>query len=316
MMFGTRETFEYFQCNTCGCLQISEIPKDLAKYYPSDYAPHTQPETYKVHTNWFIGAMQKQRCRTALFDKHHKLNSFLKRFVDLPKAIHEKPSSISSVGEIIRTAGISSFGQPILDVGCGIYPYWLSCLEKLGFTELSGVDPLISCDQAYDRIKVFKSELRDIPGKFSLITLHHSLEHIFDQNEMFTEIEKHLLPDGVCLVRIPIFPSKVWEEYGTNWVELDAPRHFYLHSLKSIKMLANKAGLEIFDTQYDTTAFEFYGSEMYTRDIPLTEKCSPFFNENSSLFTEEQMNKFKARANEVNESKQAGRAAFFIRKKN
>ena len=37
MMFGTRERFTYFECNSCGCLQIAEIPDDLARFYAADY---------------------------------------------------------------------------------------------------------------------------------------------------------------------------------------------------------------------------------------------------------------------------------------
>src|SRR3974377_1257307 len=37
MMFGYRDFFRYFQCSGCGCLQISEFPKDMTRYYPSQY---------------------------------------------------------------------------------------------------------------------------------------------------------------------------------------------------------------------------------------------------------------------------------------
>ena len=37
MMYGTRDEFEYFECENCGCLQISEIPTNLGDYYPSNY---------------------------------------------------------------------------------------------------------------------------------------------------------------------------------------------------------------------------------------------------------------------------------------
>src|SRR5687767_3710530 len=36
-MFGTGESFDYFQCSECGCLQIREIPDDLGRHYPSSY---------------------------------------------------------------------------------------------------------------------------------------------------------------------------------------------------------------------------------------------------------------------------------------
>jgi hypothetical protein len=314
MMFGTREEFEYFKCNTCGCLQLTDIPKNLGKYYPSDYTPHALPEATKQGRNWFTRIMQKQRCRTALFGKHYKVNSILKLIVDLPSALYGSPNEVSSVDHLISKVGLKSFDDPILDVGCGIYSNWLASLEELGFTELLGVDPLISGDQNYGCIRIARSELCDVPGKFSLITLHHSLEHISNQEATLIQIEKHLARDGICVIRIPIIPSRVWEEYGTNWVELDTPRHIYLHSLKSLNLLAKNAGLEVFDIQYDTTAFEFYGSEMYARDIPLTDKNSPWINASSTLFSKEEMDDFKVEANSVNQSGQAGRAAFFLRK--
>lgn len=37
MMFGFRDKFDYFQCATCNCLQISEIPCEISKYYPDNY---------------------------------------------------------------------------------------------------------------------------------------------------------------------------------------------------------------------------------------------------------------------------------------
>lgn len=314
MMFGTREEFEYFQCNTCDCLQITDIPSNLDKYYPPDYAPHTLPEISAKSNNWFIRMLQKQRCQTAIFGKHYKLNSLLKLIVELPGALHERPNDVSSVGRIITTAGLKSFDDPILDVGCGIYSHWLASLEELGFTELLGVDPLIPGDQKQGGIRIAMSKLCDVTGEFSLITLHHSLEHIINQEEILLQIEQHLMTDGVCVIRIPTVSSHVWEEYGINWVELDAPRHLYLHSVNSLAFLANKAGLEIFDIQYDTSAFEFYGSEMYARNISLYDENSPLVSTNSSLFTNEEMDAFKARADQVNQAGQAGRAAFFLRK--
>ena len=37
MMFGVRDEFEYFECSNCGCVQIAEVPSNLAKYYPAEY---------------------------------------------------------------------------------------------------------------------------------------------------------------------------------------------------------------------------------------------------------------------------------------
>jgi len=316
MMFGTREEFEYFQCGSCDCLQIAHIPENLGQYYPSSYPAHKVPTTPTKEKNWVTRALEKQRSRTALFNKHHKLNRLLKILVDYPNALHTTPNDVFSIASIIKTAGITSFNASILDVGCGTYSYWLASLEKLGFTNLLGIDPLIPADQMHGRIRVKKTEIAGVSDHFDLITLHHSLEHIPEQVTTLTHIERRLSANGVCVIRIPIVPSRVWKEYGANWVELDPPRHLYLHSIKSLKLLAEKAGLVVFDIQYDSLAFEFYGSEMYARGIPLIDENSPWVNPKSTLFTDGEMEHFKALAKKANSENQGGRAAFFLRKAN
>ena len=37
MMFGFRDKFEYLECGQCGCVQIINIPTNIAKYYPDNY---------------------------------------------------------------------------------------------------------------------------------------------------------------------------------------------------------------------------------------------------------------------------------------
>lgn len=37
MLNGTKDEFEYFVCDNCGCLQISDVPDNLGKYYGSSY---------------------------------------------------------------------------------------------------------------------------------------------------------------------------------------------------------------------------------------------------------------------------------------
>ncbi len=43
MMFGLKESFTYFKCPTCGCLQIAEIPDDMSGYYPPEYYSYNMP---------------------------------------------------------------------------------------------------------------------------------------------------------------------------------------------------------------------------------------------------------------------------------
>ena len=39
---------------------------------------------------------------------------------------------------------------------------------------------------------------------------------------------------------IPVKSQTIWEKYGVNWSQIDAPRHFFLHTIKSFKILCSK----------------------------------------------------------------------------
>ena len=53
MMFNFLDEFVYFKCSACGCLQITEPPENLSKYYPADkyYSYHRQFTKGNVFTN-------------------------------------------------------------------------------------------------------------------------------------------------------------------------------------------------------------------------------------------------------------------------
>lgn len=311
MMFGSREVFRYFQCAACNCLQIEEIPEDVGRFYPSNYYSFNLKSPPPKHGALYCW-LQKQRCRTALFGKGFKLNTLLKPYVELPTTLFERSGGIT-LGEIIGKCGLKDFTARFLDVGCGAHSSWLAALTDLGFHDLIGADPFIPADQQYGNIRIFKREVAHIEGKFDLITLHHSLEHIPDQLSLLKAVHARLARGGTCLVRIPIVSSYAWEKYGTNWVELDAPRHLFLHSVDSIADIGRQAGLELYDVVFDSLPFEFYGSEQYARDIPLNDPRSLWVNPDSNLFTPEEKENFKAMTDKVNAEHRGGRAGFYFR---
>lgn len=313
MMFGTREVFDYFQCHSCGCLQISTTPLDLGRHYPEDYYSLSAAPAPEV-PGFFTRRLQKERCRTALFGKGYKVNAVLKRLIPLPGAIGPYEGGLA-VGEMVRKFRIRDFSARILDVGCGSYSHWLASLERLGFTNLSGIDPYIAQTEIRHRgFSVLQRSIAEVQGSYDVITMHHVLEHLPDQRDALRHVARLLVSDGVFLARIPIVPSEVWNRYGVDWVELDAPRHLFLHSLESIRRLATESGLEVFEVVYDSLPFEFYGSELYRRDIPLTDRRSPWVNPESKFFSPEEMATFESMAREANKRGQGGRAGIYMRK--
>lgn len=310
MMFGTRAAFTYFQCKSCGCLQISKIPDDLSRYYPVDYYSH-QPANTKVQNGLLSRSLEKLLITSALFDKGYKLSRIAKRFVSLPDYFFR------SRPELLRRAGIRNFHARILDVGCGGQAQWLQDLQRTGFSNLLGIDPFIKADLNVHGIPIRQIDISSYAnhssGHFDLITLHHSLEHIPNQLDTLSATKRLLAPSGTCAIRIPTASSLAWEKYGVDWVELDAPRHLYLHSKQSLQELAKSIGLELFDIQYDTTAFEFYGSEQYKLGIPLTDPRSLWVNPASTVFSHETQRTFEELASQANIDGSAGRACFFFR---
>lgn len=311
MMFGTRMPFAYFQCTECGCLQIAVPPENLRDYYPSTYYSFALEQDQIDQSRWNRW-LQKQRCRTALFGRGFKLNALLRPYVALPSGIFGRPGGITT-GEVLRRCNIKKFSARFLDVGCGSHSRWLDNLAQLGFRHLTGVDPFIDKDRRHGNVRIYNRSLSDTEGKFDLITFHHSLEHMPEQHEALKAARERLNPEGTCLVRIPIVCSYVWELYGVNWVELDAPRHLYLHSVDSITKVGNDSGLELRDVVYDSLAFEFYGSEQYAQDIPLTDSRSLWIDADSDLFSANEKANFEAMAQKANEDRRGGRAGFYFK---
>jgi len=294
-MFGFRDEFTYFECSKCGCLQIVDIPKNMKKYYPLDYYSSEKEES----KNFMKQILKKERDKYALFKKGL-----------IGKTIYKKyPNPLFDI--IGRTK--INYDSKILDVGCGTGNLLYS-LNEIGFKSLVGVDLYINEEIIGENVKILKKTIHELPDsqKFDLIIFNHSFEHIPDQIETILKVRKVLSENGICLIRMPIKTDYIWNRYGVNWVQIDAPRHFFIHTLKSFELLVKKSGLVIRDVIFDSTEFQFWGSEQYKRDIPLMTENSYSVNPKKSIFTANQIKEFRKLAKELNMNKQGDQASFYL----
>jgi 2-polyprenyl-3-methyl-5-hydroxy-6-metoxy-1,4-benzoquinol methylase len=173
----------------------------------------------------------------------------------------------------LKTVRISTKTVEILDVGCG-NGRLLQKMNTVGFKNLIGIDPFIETDILYQSgVKIIKTDVCGLLNSnyktFELIMLHHSFEHMNNPRETLDQLYKLLNPDGQLLIRIPVSDSFAWRKYGVNWFQLDAPRHFFLHTTKSIALLAKDCGFMLEQIIYDSKDDQFLNSEKYCRDITL-----------------------------------------------
>jgi predicted SAM-dependent methyltransferase len=162
-----------------------------------------------------------------------------------------------------------------------------------------------------------KKEIREVSGKFDLIMFHHVLEHLQDPLGTL-ELAKSLLnPGGQILIRIPLSDSETARKYGEKWVQLDAPRHFFLHTRKSMKFLADKFGMSIEKVVYDSEGFQFLGSELYQRsEMSLNEFYSDYAGNYSKIFKPDEDAAFQKYAFELNARNVGDQAGFCLVKVN
>lgn len=259
MMFGTRERFDYFQCQLCGCLQIRTILPEMSIYYPSNY--------FSFHD--YSGLMRSRLRRWLEFAR--VALAFGAAKLGGPRFGRLLP--VPNYMQWILRAGITRDAS-ILDVGCGSGKL-LVRLGLAGFKECLGVDPYLGKDIVYSpHVRILNKQLHELidlyPKHFSLIMLHHSFEHMSNPHAVLDMLVRLLRPGGCLLLRIPLAEGYAWETYKEDWVQLDAPRHFYLHTVNSIKRLAQSHGLMLQDIIYDSGPTQILGSELYRHDIALT----------------------------------------------
>lgn len=305
MMFGFRDEFIYFECSQCGCLQIAKIPSNISKYYSSNYYSYENPET-RIYINLAKGRI----LRSLLFGSTFVDILFQNTLSIFPdKAVQFRANALNA-SAILKFPLMRD--SKVLDVGCGS-GLLLYILKNLGFPNVMGCDPYIDHDIVYrNGLQILKEHVENIAGRWDLIMFNHSFEHIQYQLETLKSVKKMLRKNGVCLINMPITSSYAWKHYKTNWVSVDAPRHFYLHSVKSMRLLAKLASFNLRNIIYTSSAFQFWGSEQYARDIPLTSSNSYVKNREKCIFSERQIGAYARKAIELNKKNQGDSAAFYL----
>jgi 2-polyprenyl-3-methyl-5-hydroxy-6-metoxy-1,4-benzoquinol methylase len=299
MMFGFEDEFEYLECADCGCLQILNPPIDMSKYYPEKYY------SFRKITALFDNPIKS-------FVRHQRAYFAMGRKTLIGKIISglSPPQKFYKWFEIAKV----DFNHSILAVGCGNGERLIT-LRKEGFSKLTGIDPYIKDDILYGNgVKVHKMNLSNMHQKFDFIMLNHSFEHMNNPLDTLNKLHNILNPNSYLMIRIPIASSFAFHKYGAHWVQIDAPRHCFLHTPQSMKILAEKANLHLKEILFDSYELQFLGSEQYLKGIHLRDENSYYENPEKSIFTKNEIQKYRMKSAELNREGKGDQAAFFLHK--
>lgn len=301
MMFGLKTEHQYFECPQCDALSIEKVPDLLGKYYPDNYYSFKQQPDENIDTTF----LRRLKSGYLLYGRN-KLPGFI---LSIGYKVPEYFSWLKATGV--------NYNDSILDIGSGSGDF-LASFCKAGFTNLLGIDPFLKKEfvSTNGKLRLLRRSLFDElePTRFDLVMLNHSFEHMEDPPAIFQRLSALVKPGRFLLIRIPINKSFASGFYKTDWVDWDAPRHLVIQSVKSMGWLAGQNAFNIEKIVFDSTAFQFWGSEQYRKGIPLHDPRSYAENKKSGLFSAKQIREWSEQAADLNKNGQGDQACFYLRK--
>ena len=306
-MYGTGEVFEYATCASCGTLVLRDVPEDLAPYYPQDYySVGMDPEVA-------LGRRGVRQVATVIFRSALWGRGWVSGTAHRVMRKRQLRNLIGIMTLVRQQSMLASRTSRVLDVGCGS-GLLVFALGLAGQRNVVGIDPFAAEDRELSTGgSVRRRELGDEEGRYDLVMLHHSLEHVRSPERTLREAMHVLAPGGRILVRMPTPSSEAFELYGPHWAQLDPPRHLVLLTRTGVDALCARLGLEVEACVDDSTGFAYWASEQVVNGTPLLDPASAMVNPSASAFSRAQLDAWEARANAANEAARGDQAAWVLR---
>ena len=294
MMNGTRELFHYSRCPDCECVQLMDPPQDIGSYYVDYYGRsriNIYGWTHRLHLIKFQVALGQSKGIVG------KLYNYL----------IEDPAPLS-VKDIDHSSSV-------LDVGCASGQFLVLMMDS-GFSNVRGCDPFIDDPIQYDNgVSIAKRTLDDEPGTFDLVMAHHVMEHVPNQAEFAAQLYSKVRDNGMVLVRVPTSSSWAFDKYGSDWFQLDAPRHFYLHSRQSIVRVLEGAGFVNVRIHDDSTIRQILSSRLYSADIASNEHMRRYYANLPRMLVSGELARLKKKVRRLNKDGLGDQICIFAEKK-
>ncbi len=197
-------------CNRCCPICDFKKVKQIRKFNFTLFDKHPMRNGYMVSQCENCGFIYGDTnvTQTILDDYYENLSKYEDKTISTGGGytIHDK-NRLKSAAEYI-SAKFENKEIEIVDIGCAIGGL-LEQLRNVGFRNLTGIDPSISCveiTQSEKKCKCYHSSLFNLEekfGKYDLVILSHVWEHILDLKKAIKSIEKILKPNGSIYIECP-----------------------------------------------------------------------------------------------------------------
>lgn len=239
--------WNYRVCDKCEILWLDPRPTSecYGLIYPQDYLTHAEPANLLGVGNSFLSSLKlsvKLETLNRAFGYSIKQTDAAARFIG---------AAAARIPLVKHWAGLTVRFVPagkgrLLDVGCGNGEFLLM-MSKLGW-DARGIEPDdISASIARRAgLKVYNGSVESAelePESFDAITMNHVIEHLADPVETVKKLSVALKPGGLFVSVSPNPSSVLARLFGGDWRGLEPPRHFVLFGVRSLKILAERAGL-------------------------------------------------------------------------
>jgi len=204
----------YLSCDTCGLMALKQdsFPSPAAPLYPDDYYGNG-------HTKHRLPVNVLRQVLSAW--KTHRINALI------PK----RPIKVLDIG-----CGDGTFLAQMRKPNVEIYGVELS---GTAFNRASRVENihLVAAEQL--RANTYPEHY------FDVITLWHVLEHVPDPCQTLRSCRNWLAPDGYLFIEVPNIASWQAQLFKKNWFHLDAPRHLFLFTPRSLEKILQNTDFRI-----------------------------------------------------------------------
>lgn len=133
---------------------------------------------------------------------------------------------------------------PILDVGCG-RGMMLAFMRELGY-EAHGIELNETAAHHARRVlqlEVSTGDFLESPrekNRYNAVIFCHTLEHFSNPVAAIARAHELLKPGGVLWIAVPNFGSWQARLFGRFWFHVDAPRHYFHFTVKSLDAILQR----------------------------------------------------------------------------